>query len=461
MLATVLDALHPTSATDDADDAWFSAWRARELARVVKSGVTYVDYTGAALYPESVVREDCRRLEQAVLGNPHSEHLPSLASTADAVQARRAILDFLHADPAEYACVLTSNASHACRLVGESFPFGPGSHLTLTADNHNSVNGIREYARRRGACVERIGLTSELRLADASGRLNRQIDKPSLLAFPAQSNFSGVRHPLALVSHARDHGWFVLLDAASYLPTADLDLRAYSPDFVALSLYKIIGYPGGIGALVARHEALERLQRPSFAGGTVHWVSVQHNAHRLLQGPAGFEDGTLPFTTLGAVAPALAAARAADRERLSRHLHALTHALLAGCTALQHRHGAPVVRIHGPADTTNRGATVALTLMQADGTAVPFWEGEASAREAGIAVRGGCFCNPGCAEEAFAFAPAATAACLDALGTDFSIPRFAACLGRGPVGAIRVSLGLGSIQSDVDRVLAWLSTFVH
>ena len=126
--------------------------------------------------------------------------------------------------------------------------------------------------------------------------------------------------------------WRVLLDAAAYLPTAALDLRAIYPDFIALSIYKIAGYPTGIGALVARHEALTELQRPSFAGGAVRWVSVGHGRHRLLDGAEGVEDGTVPFLAAGAVAAALTAVRNVGRARLARHLTCLTSALLGGLT---------------------------------------------------------------------------------------------------------------------------------
>jgi len=37
--------------------------------------------------------------------------------------------------------------------------------------------------------------------------------RANLFAFPAQSNFSGVKHPLALIEAARHRGWHVLLDA--------------------------------------------------------------------------------------------------------------------------------------------------------------------------------------------------------------------------------------------------------
>ena len=60
-----------------------------------------------------------------------------------------AVLRHLNADPEEYSVIFTPNATGACRLVGEAYPFRRGSRLILTVDNHNSVNGLREFARRR------------------------------------------------------------------------------------------------------------------------------------------------------------------------------------------------------------------------------------------------------------------------------------------------------------------------
>jgi selenocysteine lyase/cysteine desulfurase len=96
-----------------------------------------------------------------------------------------------------------------------------------------------------------------------------------LFAFPAQSNFSGVRHPLEWVHDAQKRGYRVLVDAAAYLPSTALSLQDVPADFVVLSYYKLFGYPTGVGALVARHEALAMLRRRYFAGGSVQFVSVQ------------------------------------------------------------------------------------------------------------------------------------------------------------------------------------------
>ncbi|HSA56176.1 MAG TPA: aminotransferase class V-fold PLP-dependent enzyme [Gemmatimonadaceae bacterium] len=449
----------PAPATDD---AWFTDWRQRELGRVERAGVTYLDYTGAALYPESLVRCDAARLATCLLGNPHSEHGPSRASTEDVNAARRAVLAFLRAASDEYVAILTPNATGACRLVAESFPFGTGSTLALAADNHNSVNGIREYARAAGATITTIPVDEELRLVRPEAVLDPVLRAPSLFAYAAQSNFSGVRHPLALIPEARARGWRVLLDAASYVPTADLRLDQVRPDFVALSLYKMTGYPAGIGALVARRDALAELRRPWFAGGTVRWASVQHGRHCLADAEAAFEDGTLPYLSAGAVAPALDALLAAGRDRLARHVRCLTSDTLRALQVLVHRTGVPLVAVHGPRTAEARGATIALTLRDPRGRVIPYWLVEASARAAGIAVRGGCFCNPGCAEAAFDFPDAGTRRCLDALGGDFTIPRFARCLGDDvPVGAIRVSFGLGSVGADVERLTEFLERFLN
>ena len=73
-------------------------------------------------------------------------------------QARAAVLDYFGGTK-DYTAIFTLNASGALKLVGEAYPFAPGGRLLLTADNHNSVNGIREFAQSRGARVDYAPLT--------------------------------------------------------------------------------------------------------------------------------------------------------------------------------------------------------------------------------------------------------------------------------------------------------------
>ena len=125
--------------------------RRSDFARLDRGGHVYLDYTGGGLYAQSQLREHMRLLESGVFGNPHSINPTSAASTELVERARAYVLEFFNASPDEYVAIFTPNASGALRLVGEAYPFDPGDRFLLTFDNHNSVNGIREFARARGA----------------------------------------------------------------------------------------------------------------------------------------------------------------------------------------------------------------------------------------------------------------------------------------------------------------------
>ena len=436
------------------DDAWFAALRAREFGRLDRSGEVYLDYTGSALYGETQVRNHLSLLAETVFGNPHSESVASLRSTEVIEDARRLTLDFFNADHSEYDVIFTGNASGALRLVAEGFAFGPGSHYVLSADNHNSVNGIREYALARGAEVRYARLDDELRLTSDTVALTRPMG-PSLFAFPAQSNFSGVQHPLSLVQTAQHAGYQVLLDAAAFVPTNPLRLDIVKPDFVAISFYKMFGYPTGIGALIVRRDALAELRRPWFAGGTVEFASVQHRTHMLKAGAEGFEDGTPNFGSIAALPDGFALLGDVGMDNAKRRVSQLTTMVLAELASLRHKNGQSMTQVYGPANSVSRGGTVAFNVLDQCGRVVPYQNVERRALERGVSVRGGCFCNPGAAERAFGFPAAETLSCMNRARTEgFTIASFAACLGGNTaVGAVRASLGIASNERDIARLL--------
>jgi selenocysteine lyase/cysteine desulfurase len=422
-----------------------AALRAREFGRLDRAGTAYLDYTGAALYPASLVRRDARRLLAAVRGNPHAESAPSSASTAVMERARAMTLAFVGADPRRYDLVFTANATGAIRILAEAFPFARGSRLVLTADNHNSVNGLAWPARRARGRVALVGLDGDLRCADPSPALQPS-DAPSLFAYPAQSNFSGVRHPLEWVELAQSRGYRVLLDGASFAPSARLDLSAVPADFVALSFYKIFGYPTGIGALVARRDALAALRRRYFGGGTVEYVSMPHHLVQRKAHAHGFEDGTVSFLAMDAVCDGLRWMERVGMDAVAAHTAAMTERLL---DVLRRRRHAVV---YGPDEVVARGGTVAFNVRRQGGV-VPYANVEAAARELGIAIRGGCFCNPGAAAHAFGLDPVRTRECLRGR---FSIERFRTCQDGKPVGALRASVGMATDVRDVERLGALL-----
>ncbi len=383
-------------------DGTFSALRTSEYGRLDAEDQVYLDYTGGGLHAASQIDEHAELLHTRVLGNPHSNN-PTSQATTDLLQGtRQAVREFFNAPADEYLCIFTANASAALRLVGEAYRFAPLGTFALTFDNHNSVNGIREFARRKGAHVAYVPVVApELRIdAAAMSRTLASADRSAnnLLAFPAQSNFSGVQHSLDLVGEAHDAGWDVLVDAAAFAPSNRLDIAHVRPDFATFSFYKIFGFPTGVGCLLARRDRLHVLQRPWFAGGTITIASVQGDGHYLHVDEAGFEDGTVDYLNLPAVITGLEHIQRIGLESIHTRVMCLTTWLLDALTGLRHSNGRPVVKIHGPTDPTARGGTVTFLMYDADGRPIDDRRVEELANKVNISLRTGCFCNPGAGE---------------------------------------------------------------
>jgi len=431
--------------------------RRHEATRLERDGHVYLDYTGGSLYAESQIRRHAELLLGRVLGNPHSANPASVAATDLVESCRRRVLDFFAGDPAEYTVIFTANASQALKLVGESYPFDSGDRFLLTFDNHNSVNGIREYDRTRGAETTYVPVVPpDLRLDAAA--LDRELadhraGRHHLFAYPAQSNFSGVRHSLEWIERARSRGWDVLLDAAAFVPTNRLDLSRWHPDFVALSFYKIFGYPTGVGALLARREALQRLHRPWFAGGTISVASVQADEFSLAEGAAAFEDGTVNYAVLPAVEYGLDLIEQVGLDAIHARVDHLTGWLIDELLALRHAGDQPLVALYGPTNIEERGGTLAMNFYDRDGRFVDHAVVERLAAARRISLRTGCFCNPGAGELALGISGGEIATCFRRSASRLTYDEFRRCIDGKSTGAVRVSLGWLSDFADVEAFL--------
>ena len=287
-------------------------------------------------------------------------------------------------------------------------------------------------------------------------------EMPNLLAFPAQSNFSGVQHPLDLVDEAHDAGWDVLLDAAAFAPTNRLDVASVRPDFATFSFYKLMGFPTGIGCLLARRDKLAMLNRPWFAGGTVTIASVQGDGHHLHCDEGAFEDGTVDYLNLPAVSTGLRHIQRIGLDAIHERVGALTSWLLDALTGLRHHNGRAVVEVLGPTDTTARGGTVTFKMRDPDGRPLDDRRVEELANQMNISLRTGCFCNPGAGEIAHHLdahemkqwfesdQPVSFLDLRDSLYRDLDVL----------VGAIRVSVGLATNFADVYRFACFMQRFV-
>lgn len=441
--------------------------RARNYPLLDSIGHVYLDYTAGNLVPLSLVDRHMALLRDHLLGNPHSTNPASALATTYVEQARLSVLEFFNADPDEYVVIFTANATQALKLVGEAYPFGADGEYLLTFDNHNSVNGIREFARARGCPTTYVPIVlPDMRVDDAELTLHLERcarGGARLFAYPAQSNFSGVQHPLDWIPMAQEHGWDVLLDAAAFTPTNRLDLTRWRPDFVSQSFYKMFGYPTGVGCLIVRKPALAKLHRPWFAGGTITVASVQGDKFYLAEGASAFEDGTPNYLALPAVEFGLQYLSEIGVDTIHMRVRCLTGWLIERLGALRHPNGTPLARIYGPRSDKRRGGTITFNFYDRNDRAIDHRDVEERANAAGISLRTGCFCNPGGGEIALGITGTELSSCFHQPEheTHLTIEDFRLCIDGKSTGAVRVSLGLASNLADVDAFADFAATFLR
>jgi molybdenum cofactor sulfurtransferase len=354
----------------------------------VLSGHHYLDWTGAAIAPD-FLHEKHSYLRETLFGNPHSGHLPSVRSSEKIEEAREAVLDYFNAPEGMYDVIFTQNATSAIKLL-HLYNFSNG-RLLLTHDNHNAVVGLREFAKAAGAPVGTVPFTDTFMLDAAALEKELKVHVPGnkLFAYPAKSNFSGELHPLEWVELAQQNGWDVLLDVAAFVANNELDLSAVQPQFAPISFYKMFGWPTGIGCMLVRKDAIPKLEKKWFSGGTNNLVGFTDDFFDLHSGHAGYEDGTLNFLGIPAITDGLKF----RKEIGPTKDRAVAIASFMYDELSQLEKGAFSVVIHSP-----RGAdTVAFNFTGPNGfvSQKPF---ETFASDRNVYVRVGCFCNPGSSE---------------------------------------------------------------
>lgn len=444
--------------------------RIRRTDMLQLNGSTYLDYTGSGLYRTSQIRDIMATLQQNLFANPHSES-PASSFTTDLVEeVREEVLKFVGANANEYSVIFTASATSSLKLLAESFPWSNESLYLYTRDNHNSVLGVRRWARHFGGNFKAVD-PSDL---EGDGKtLTSSNDGPyNLFAFPAEENFAGKKYDLNLIQKFRttDYGnkfakgkWFVLLDAAAYLPTNRLNLKKTQADFVVMSFYKIFGYPN-LGALIVRNDALKYLEKRDFSGGTV--VIATCGTDYVLFQPrtcAKFEDGTIPFLSIIALKEGFKKLNELGIDNINKHVWALTRELYTRLSRLRHKStGRPVVKIYGNHMKNNdklQGGILAVNFLNQTGGFVGYNEVMKKSAKANINLRVGCFCNPGACTAAAGLQDdqvmqyfSKKTSCHDAIDIVDGVP----------LGAVRISLGAYTTIEDVVKMEQFvIDNFVH
>lgn len=276
---------------------------------------------------------------------------------------------------------------------------------------------------------------------------------------------NGRRLPLEWTSLIRGHASspiYTLLDVAAYTSTSQLDLEdaKTTPDFVALSLYKIFGFPDLGALIVKKNSAHVFAKRPYFGGGTVDMVvSIKEKWHARKTGSVHeqLEDGTLPIHSIIALRAAMQTHSElfGAMDRIARHTTMLIQEMRAGLAALKHSNGRPIATMYGDLNA-KQGPAVAFNLRNSQGDWISNTEVEKVATVKNIHLRTGGLCNPGGIANSLGLEPWEMKDNFSAghrCGSENDI------MNGKPTGMIRISLGAMSTLSDGNAFLSFVDEF--
>lgn len=453
----------------DPDDYDACIERMRDIEYPMLKDSIYLDHAGTTLYSKSLLEKFYAKMMANLYGNPHSASPSSQHSTQAIDSARLKLLRFFNADPEHFDLVFTANATAGIKLVGDAFrDYEKGFDFCYHVDSHTSLVGLRELAKDYRCLQCPDDLTEWLKHLNSS----EQTEHLTLIAYPLQSNMNGRRLPLTwckdIIQAQFTSRVYTLVDAAAFASTSPLDLGDVNeaPDFTAVSLYKIFGFPD-LGALIVKKSAAHIFRnRRYFGGGTVDMVvclKEQWHAKKTAELHERLEDGTLPIHNIMAIEPAIQTLADLFRtlDRISKHTNNLAKRLYIGLRLLKHGNDQDVCTIYQAAessygDTHTQGPVVAFNVRDSKGRWVSNTEVQKLAAIRNIHLRAGGVCNPGGIATALNLAPWEMRENFSAghrCGSENDV------INGKPTGVIRVSLGAMSTANDVERFLAFMKEF--
>jgi len=379
---------------------------------MAKTERTYLDWNATAPLLPAAREAVVSALD--MIGNPSSVHGEGRALRMLVEAARRDVAALVNAAPAHV--IFTSGATEAANLaltpnyrMGRT-PLAIG-HLYASEIEHPAIREGGRFAREDVTTipVTRAGLVD----LEALETLLKDHDKAKglpMIAVMLVNNETGIVQPVKAVAEIiRRHGGLLVVDAVQAVGRVPVDIEALDADFLILSSHKL-GGPKGAGTLVSRGEVL--MPAALIRGGG------QEKGHR-----SGTEN---PAALAGFAAAARSAA--ADLPERNARIAGLRDGLETGM-----RLATNDVIIHG-ADVERVANTCFFSLP-----GLKSETGQIAFDLEGIALSAGSACSSGKVGQSHV---------LTAMGFDAAL------------GGLRVSLGAGSTQADVDRFLAAFSRVV-
>lgn len=378
------------------------------------SKAIYFDSACTSLKPRAVIDAEANYYLELSACAGRSHH--TLAKKTDEMFAasRERIAKFVGAKPDEL--VFTKNTSEGLNLVIRSLNYSTRKKVVATPlEHHSLLLPIMEQQRRGIAKMELLGVQADGTIDDASLSL---IDKnTALVAIHHTTNTTGIRAPLEkIVKAAHDAGAMVLIDGAQGVPHSRVDFRKLGADFLAFSGHKMCG-PTGIGCLVGKKEAFEKLDTFIVGGETVETVSLQEVKWKAA--PKRFEAGIQNYAGAIGLSAACDYLAKVGMENIERHEHELAKKMLDAISAI------PNSTIYG-SKTAPRCALVSFNLKGVSAHQAALMADSLSK----IALRSGVFCAQPGMEALGAPKEGAVRASLYLYNTEEEVRTFAETMGK-------------------------------
>jgi len=209
-------------------------------------------------------RQAMDQYQDGSFGNPSSMHYAGREAHAGVDEARADVASLIGAHPSEIVFTGSGTEADNLALRGPLERSPEGSHLIVSAFEHPAVIETAKYLETRGVEVTYLpvggdGVVSPESLA-AALRSNTR-----LVSIMAANNVIGTIQPVhELAELARRHGALFHTDAVQAAGKVPIDVTRTPIDMLSLSAHKIHG-PKGVGALYVR--AGVDLQPVVFGGG--------------------------------------------------------------------------------------------------------------------------------------------------------------------------------------------------
>jgi cysteine desulfurase/selenocysteine lyase len=352
--------------------------------------LVYLDSANSAQKPQQVLDAMHDFYAQHYANVARAVHTLGSEATNAFEGARDKVAAFLNS-PSRDEVVFTKNSSEALNLIAYSvsnattfpgadrFRIGPGDEVVVTEmEHHSNIVPWQLLCQRTGATFRWIPIDDDGRLVDSA--IDEVItDRAKIVAFVHQSNALGTINPVhRVVERARAVGALTVLDASQSAPHLPLDVQALGVDFLVFTGHKLYG-PSGVGVLWGRYDLLAAM--PPFMGGGEMIETVDMAGTTYAEPPHRFEAGTPMIAEAVGLGVAIDYVSALGMDEIAAHEHELV------TYALQRLSAVEGVRIVGPRESVDRGATIAFTV---DG--VHPHDVAQLLDEQGVAVRAGHHC---------------------------------------------------------------------